>query len=264
LVPGVITASGGINSLNLSVSGQREYANSVELDGVESTQNRTQDVTVSPSVDSVQEFKVVTSAYNAEFGNASGGVIAIQTKSGANKFHGDAYEFFRPNFTAARPYSFGGGTEPPSILKQHNFGGTLGGPIKRDRSFFFGSYEGTRQKNAYTYLDSTIPSGLVDVEPDGSVSFANLVDPLAGSNGGPPAGTIDPIFNPYLTDQCYGYCPGVQFPGNVVPAYSPTAPAGSDVSPAGLSTLLNFFPKPNRPGIDTGRFDNFAVYSPTN
>ena len=153
LVPGVVIASGGINSLNLSVSGQREYANSVELDGVESTQNRTQDITVVPSVDSVQEFKVVTSAFNAEFGNASGGVIAIQTKSGNNKFHGDVYEFFRPNFTAARPYSFGGGPEPASVLKQHNFGGTVGGPIKKDRSFFFVSYEGSRQKNAYTYLD---------------------------------------------------------------------------------------------------------------
>lgn len=263
LVPGVVQAAGNTNALNLSVSGQREYANSVQLDGVESTTNRTQDVTVTPSVDSVQEFKVVTSAYNAEFGNASGGVIAIQTKSGANKFHGDGYEFFRPNFTAAKPYAFGGGTEPASILKQHNFGGTLGGPIKKDRSFFFVSYEGTRQKNAYTYLDSTIPFGLIGIEPDGSVSFANLVDPLAGASGGPPAGTVDPIFNPYLTYQCYGYCPGVQFPGNVVPAYNPSAPAGSGVSQAGLNTLLNFFPKPNRPGIDNGWFENFSVFSPT-
>jgi hypothetical protein len=262
LVPGVVNASGGINSLNLAVSGQREYANSVELDGIEATTNRTQDITVTPSVDSVQEFKVVTSAYNAEFGNASGGVIAIQTKSGSNNFHGDAYEFFRPNFTAARPYAFGGGSEPASILKQHNFGGTLGGPIKKGSSFFFVSYEGTRQKNAYTYLDSTIPSGLVGVEPDGSVSFANLVDPLAGSPGGPPAGTIDPIYNPADTYASYGYSPGVQFPGNVVPAYDPNAPTGSTVSPAGLNTLLNFFPKPNRPGIDNGWFDNFAVYSP--
>ncbi|MGC2163471.1 MAG: TonB-dependent receptor, partial [Silvibacterium sp.] len=262
LVPGVVQAAGNTNALNLSVSGQREYANSVQLDGVESTTNRTQDVTVTPSVDSVQEFKVVTSAYNAEFGNASGGVIAIQTKSGSNKYHGDGYEFFRPNFTAARPYAFGGGTEPASILKQHNFGGTLGGPIKKDRSFFFVSYEGTRLKNAYTYLDSTIPSGLIDVEPDGSVSFANLVDPLSGSNGGPPAGTVDPIFNPYLTYQSYGYAPGVQFPGNVVPAYDPAMPAGSMVSPAGLNTMLNFFPKPNRPGIDNGWFENFAVFSP--
>ena len=261
LVPGVVQVGGSINSFALSVSGQREFANSVQLDGIESTQNRTQDVTVSPSVDSVQEFKVVTSAYNAEYGNASGGVIAIQTKSGNNGFHGDAYEFFRPNFTAARPYSFGGGPEPASVLKQHNFGGTLGGPIKKDRSFFFVSYEGSRQKNAYTYLDSTIPFGLIGVQPDGSVSFANLVDPLAGSAGGPPAGTVDPIFNSYVTASCYGYC-SQQYAGNVVPAANPNVPGS--VSPAGLNTLLNFFPKPNRPGIDNGWFDNFAVDSPTN
>lgn len=261
LVPGVVMASGGINSLNLSVSGQREYANSVELDGIESTQNRTQDVTVSPSVDSVQEFKVVTSAYNAEFGNASGGVIAVQTKSGSNKFHGDGYEFFRPNFTAARPYSFGGGAEPASVLKQHNFGGTLGGPVIKDHSFFFASYEGSRQKNAYTYLDSTIPVGLIKIPGDGSVDFSGLVDPLAGAPGGPPAGTVDPIFNPAVTDSCYGYC-SAQFAGNVVPAATPNAAPGSFVSPAGLNTLLNFFPKPNRPGIDNGWFDNFAVFSP--
>jgi Carboxypeptidase regulatory-like domain len=268
LVPGVVQVGGSINSFALSVSGQREFANSIQVDGVESTTNRTQDVTVTPSVDAVQEFKVVTSAYNAEFGNASGGVVAIQTKSGSNKFHGDAYEFFRPNFTAARPYGFGGATEPASILKQHNFGGTLGGPIKKDRSFFFGSYEGSRQKNAYTYLDSTIPFGLIGFEPDGSVSFANLIDPLAGSPGGPPAGTVDPIFNPYDTDICYGFCT-VQFPGNVIPAQAGAAAAcptsvgpGCYVSPAGLNTLLNFFPKPNLPGIDNGWFDNYAVFSP--
>lgn len=262
LVPGVVEAAGNTNALNLSVSGEREYANSVQLDGVESTTNRTQDVTVTPSVDSVQEFKVVTSAYNAEFGNAAGGVIAIQTKSGGNNFHGDAYEFFRPNFTAARPYAFGGGTEPASILKQHNFGGTIGGPIKKDHSFFFASYEGTRQKNAYTYLDSTIPFNLIKFPGDGSVDFSGLVDPLAGSNGGPPAGTIDPIFNPALTYASFGFAPGVQFPGNVVPAYSSTGPTGGMVSPAGLNTLLNFFPKPNRAGIDNGWFENFSVFSP--
>ncbi len=64
--------------------------------------NRTQDITVDPNVDSVQEFKVITATYNAEFGNAAGGIIAIQTKSGTNAIHGDAFEFFRPNYLAAK------------------------------------------------------------------------------------------------------------------------------------------------------------------
>ncbi len=263
LVPGVAQVGGSVNSYALSVSGQREFANSILLDGVESTTNRTQDVTVTPSVDSVQEFKVITSSYDAEYGNAAGGVVQVQTKAGTNQFHGVAYEFFRPNFLTAKPYSFGG-TEPSPSLKQHNFGGTFGGPIFKNRSFFFASYEGSRQNNAYTYLDSTIPFGLIKTQPNGSVDLSGLVDPNAGlpssfCNGKPcpAAGTVDPIFNPAISYACYGGYPGClpqQFPGNIIPA--------SSVSAAGLNTLLNFFPKPNLPGIRNGWFSNYAVDSP--
>ena len=97
LVPGVVTVGGSINSFALSVNGEREFANSIQIDGIESTTNRTQDVSVVPSVDSVQEFKVSTSAYDAEFGRAAGGVISIQTKAGTNAIHGSAVrEFYRP------------------------------------------------------------------------------------------------------------------------------------------------------------------------
>jgi hypothetical protein len=273
LVPGVAVVGGSINSFALSVSGQREFGNSIQLDGVESTTNRTQDVTVAPNVDSVDEFKVVTASYNAEFGNAAGGVIAVQTKAGTNTIHGDAFEFFRPPFLAARETLIGVGTpQPPSQLKQHNFGGTLGLPIKHDHAFLFGAYEGVRQKNAYSYVDSTVPFGLINVEPTGDVSFANLVDPYSGlpgvgsdGNPYPAAGTIDPIFDPNVTVQNCAYSAAFfqnvcsvaqQFPGNVIPA--------SRVSPAGLNTLLNFYPKPNLPGIDNGWFRNYDVYSPTN
>jgi Carboxypeptidase regulatory-like domain/TonB dependent receptor len=263
LVPGVAQVGGSINSFALSVSGQREFGNSILLDGVESTTNRTQDVTITPSVDSVQEFKVITSSYDAEYGNAAGGVVQVQTKAGSNKFHGVAYEFFRPNFTTAKPYSFGG-TEPAPTLKQHNFGGTIGGPIFKDRSFFFASYEGSRQNNAYTYLDSTIPFGLIKTLPDGSVDLSGLVDPNAGlassyCNGKPcpAAGTVDPIFDPAVSYACYGGytgCEPKQFSGNIIPA--------AEVSKAGLNTLLNFFPQPNIPGIRNGWFSNYAVDSP--
>jgi hypothetical protein len=260
LVPGVAVVGGSINSYALSVSGQREFANSILLDGVESTTNRTQDVTVTPSVDSVQEFKVATSSYDAEFGNAAGGVVQVQTKAGSNQFHGVAYEFYRPSSLTAEPYSFGA-VQPAPALKQNNFGGTLGGPVFKNRSFFFASYEGSRQKNAYTYLDSTIPFGLINTLPDGSVSLAGLVDPNAGlpssfcnGNTCPAAGTIDPIFDPAVSYACYGGC-AQQFSGNIIPA--------NRVSQAGLNTMLNFFPKPNLPGIRNGWFSNYAVDSPT-
>jgi hypothetical protein len=266
LVPGVAQVSGSINSYALSVSGQREFANSILLDGVESTTNRTQDVTVTPSVDSVQEFKVSTSSYDAEYGNAAGGVVQIQTKAGTNQFHGTAYEFYRPDFLTARPYAFGGATLPSPQLKQNNFGGTVGGPVIKDRSFFFVSYEGSRQTNAYTYLDSTIPFGFIKQLPDGSIDLSGLVDPNAGLASSecndkpcPPAGSIDPIFDPAISYACFGGYDGCwpqQFPGNIIPA--------NRVSTAGLNTLLNFYPKPNLPGLRNGWFSNYSVNSPTN
>lgn len=254
LVPGVTPGVGSINTFSLSVNGNREYGNSITIDGVESTTNRTQDVTVVPSVDSVQEFKVATSAYNAEFGSSAGGVVSIQTKAGTNQFHGVAYEFFRPNFTAARPYGFSGATVPASILKQHNYGGTLGGPIVHNKAFFFGSYERLKQSNAYTYLDGTPPINQINFLPDGSIDMSQMVDPNAGTNG-VPAGIKIPIFDPNVSFACYGGC-SQQFAGNIIPA--------SRVSPAGRNTLLNFFPKPNLPGTSNGWYNNFFVYSPTN
>ena len=97
-----------MNSYNFSVNGEREFGNSIQLDGIESTTNRTQDITVTPSVDSIQEFKVATSSYNAEFGHAGGGIVSIETKSGTNRIHGEAYEFYRPSFLAAEKYAFAG------------------------------------------------------------------------------------------------------------------------------------------------------------
>ena len=113
LAPGVINGEGG-NTLNLSVNGQREFANSVLIDGVEATANRNNDTNLTPSVDAVEEFKVATSDYSAQFGRAAGGVISIQTKSGTNRFHGSVYEFYRPSATAAENYAFPTETPSPS------------------------------------------------------------------------------------------------------------------------------------------------------
>jgi outer membrane receptor protein involved in Fe transport len=254
LVPGVAPAAGNMNAFNYSVNGQREFANSIQLDGIESTTNRTQDITVTPSVDSIQEFKVATSSYNAEFGNAGGGVVSIQTKSGTNKIHGTAYEFYRPAFLAAETYSFaGGGT--PSNLQQNNYGGTIGGPIKKDRSFLFISYEGSKQTLAANGLDSVPNPSLYSFRSDGSADLSHMVDPCSGQqcNGsGPAAGFVVPIFNPYtyVPDGYYA----TQFPNNVIPA--------NMVSTAGKNALLNFFPKPNLPGIENGWFDNYVFHQP--
>ena len=110
LVPGVGDGGGG-NNLNLSVNGQREFSNSVEVNGVEVTGNRNNDTNMVPSPDALQEFKLVTSAYAPEFGRASGGSVIVQTKSGANEYHGSALFFYRPTATAANnPFSAAGTT----------------------------------------------------------------------------------------------------------------------------------------------------------
>jgi hypothetical protein len=181
LTPGVSAVGGSLNSFNFGINGGREYANSIQIDGVEATTNRTQDITVTPSVDSVEEFKVSTSAYAAEFGRSAGGAVSIQTKSGSNSFHGTAYDFFRPNFTTAKDYSFTGDRIPPSVLKQHNYGGTLGGPIFKNKTFFFASYEQTHQTKAFDYVFFTQPKNQVKFLPDGSADLSGLIDPRTGN-----------------------------------------------------------------------------------
>ncbi len=242
---GVTSGAGNTNSFNFSINGEREYANSIQIDGVESTTNRTQDITATPSVDAVEEFKVATSTYSAEFGSSAGGEVSIQTKSGSNQWHGVAYEFFRPNFTAAKNYGIDGVAIPPSTLKQHNYGGTFGGPIKRDRTFFFVSYEGMHNTTSANYLDSVPPISQISVLPDGSVDLNGLLDPLLG--------TPIPEFNPVVSFTSSGGM-AQQFPGNIIPA--------NQVSKAGLNTLLDFFPKPNLAGTNFGWFKNFLVDAP--
>ncbi len=250
LTAGVTTAGGSINSFSYSIGGQREYANSIQIDGVEATTNRSGDIVATPSVDSVEEFKVSTSGYDAEFGRSAGGVVSIQTKGGTNRWHGDAYEFFRPNFTTAKDYGFNGASVPASIYKQHQYGGTLGGPIIKDKTFFFVSYERLYNANAYNYVYAVPPISQINVNQDGSVDLTGLVDPFSGNQ--------IPIYDPAVSASCYGGCfQQISFNGvpNVIPP--------DRVSQAGLNTLLNFFPKPNLSGTNYGWYNNFAVHSPT-
>jgi hypothetical protein len=230
LTTGVSSGSQG-NNVNLSINGQREFANSILVDGVEATTNRNNDTNLRPSVDSVEQFKVLTSSYAPEFGRAAGGIIAIQTKAGTNRFHGSLYEFYRPSATAARSFF---SLEPPA-LNQHNFGGTLGGPLKKDKTFFFVSYEQERLRDAYSYLDSVPPVDQIRFLPNGDVDLSGLKDPRTGKQ--------IPVFDPTSFQP---------FPDNIIPA--------NRVSPAGKATLQNFFPRPTLPGMLNGWFNNFNAH----
>ena len=145
---------GATTNVTFSVNGMRPGTNSVTLDGVEMTTIRESDVDMRPNIDAISEFKVLTSSYSAEYGHTSGGVISIQSKSGTNTFHGNAYEFLR-NDALNAPNFFSMPADPrwpksnqnkvaKAPLKLNMFGGTLGGPIQKNKTFFFMDYQGYR------------------------------------------------------------------------------------------------------------------------
>jgi outer membrane receptor protein involved in Fe transport len=137
---------GGISGY--SSNGQRSSSNNFMVDGIDNNNYQGGSVSQLPSVDSIQEFQVQTNSYSAEYGRNSGSVVNLVTKSGTNQFHGSAYEFLRNNAFDAR--NFFANTQPELRLNQ--FGGTIGGPIQKDKTFFFGNYEGFRQVAGITRL----------------------------------------------------------------------------------------------------------------
>src|SRR5262249_16676780 len=136
-VDGVIESIGG----GLVVNGASSNSNEITLDGIKNQDYLIPIVGVKPNPDAIAEFKIMSATYSAQFGRASGANINVVTKSGTNRYHGSLYEFLRNDNLDARNF-FDTGKLPE--FKQNQFGGTFGGPVKKDRTFFFGSYEGFR------------------------------------------------------------------------------------------------------------------------
>jgi carboxypeptidase family protein/TonB-dependent receptor-like protein len=147
----------GISDTN--VNGIQTDANNWQIDGISDNEAFFSILSVNPSIDAIQEFKVSTNDYSAEFGRAGGANVQIAIKSGTNSFHGVGFEFLRNSKLDASDFftNKAGGKIPP--FKQNQFGANLGGPIKKDRTFFFGDYEGYRSRLGETEL-MTIPSML--------------------------------------------------------------------------------------------------------
>jgi hypothetical protein len=134
-----------------SSNGQRSSSNNFMVDGIDNNNYNAGSVSQLPSIDSIQEFQVETNSYAAEYGRNSGSVINLVTKSGTNQLHGSAYEFLRNDVLDARNY-FANPNAPAPELRLNQFGATLGGPIQKDKTFFFGNYEGFRQRAGITKL----------------------------------------------------------------------------------------------------------------
>jgi hypothetical protein len=183
-----------------------------------------------PSVDDVQEFKIQTNAFTSQYGFSSGNVINVVTKSGSNGFHGDAYEFYRNSNEDAR-YYYNNGAQPQ--FHRNQFGGTFGGPLHKDKTFFFLYYEGLRSATPATYV------GTMPTADERTGNFAALLGPqITDSNGAPVFDDLGrpvysgAIYNPFSTRQVTqgqvdpstgliatnsGYVRD-PFPGNIIPA----------------------------------------------
>ena len=138
----------------VSVNGGRGRSNNFSVNGGDANDAFVNLPTVQPSPDSIQEFRVLTNTFDAEYGRNSGSVVNVVTKSGTNRYHGDMYEFFRNKVLNARNYFES--TRPN--FQQNQFGATLGGPIKKDQTFFFVSYEGRRIRRPTTFPVVYVPT----------------------------------------------------------------------------------------------------------
>src|SRR6266568_8084894 len=147
LTPGLAEAGGSLrDGQDYAVNGQRPESNNFLIDGANNFNGVDGGFVLKPAVDAITEFRILTHNANAEFGNALGSTTNIITRSGTNRYHGAVWEFLRNDAFDARNY-FATSTEP---LKQNQFGGTIGGPIRKDRTFFFGFYEGFRNRQGET------------------------------------------------------------------------------------------------------------------
>src|ERR1700686_1969568 len=199
LQPGVMSTVGSSNSVvygsdrpgAVSVNGGRGRSNNFSVNGGDANDQFVNLPTVQPSPDSIQEFRVLNNTFDAEYGRNSGSIVNVVTKSGTNAFHGNMYEFFRNKVLNANAYCFSADGCPKPQFNQNQFGGTLGGPIKKDRTFFFTSYEGRRIRKGIPSPAVPVPSAAERPDPanptvNGQIvaDFSKLSD--GSGNPGPP------------------------------------------------------------------------------
>ncbi len=242
---GAVAPSGGLNPGLLSVNGQRESANGFMLNGANVEEGIAEGAAIIPNLDSIAEFRVLTSNFDAEYGNYSGGLISVVTKSGANHLHGSAFDFLRNTDLDAR--GFFDPTRAPYI--QNQFGGTLGGPVKKDKIFFFGDYQGTRNIQG-------IETGLLPVPSlaDRTGNLSDLANQLTGTVQGSYAASLltqklgygVSTGEPYYTPGCITSAQCV-LPNAVIPRSAFSAPA---------LNLLEYIPSPN---VGTNEYSNSSL-----
>lgn len=227
--------SGDLNPGDVSVSGQRETANGFAVNGSSVEEDFNNIASVVPNLDSIAEFRVLTSNFDAEYGNFSGGQVLVTTKAGTNDLHGSAFEFFRnTNFDSTNYLA-----RERAAYDRNQFGGTLGGHILRDRLFYFGDYQGTKMTQGVETGQIAVPSsanrtgdlGDQTAQLTGKVSGDYLAALLSQRLGR----TIT-TGAPYYSAACSDSNATCVFPGGVIPDAAWSAPA---------KALLKYIPTPN-------------------
>src|ERR1700685_2674873 len=149
-----LSPSGDLNPGTISINGQREFANAFIVNGSDVEEDVNMGAAIVPNLDSIAEFRILTSNFDAEYGEFSGGQINVVTKSGTNAFHGDLFEFLRNTNLDARNFF----SPTRGAFDQNQFGGTVGGPIRKNRVFFFADYQGTRSTQGVDTSQIPVPS----------------------------------------------------------------------------------------------------------
>jgi Carboxypeptidase regulatory-like domain/TonB dependent receptor len=243
LIPGVIapygfsqTAFDEYNDQFISINGSRPNQNLFLLDGGMNSEPAFTGPGYFPSVDLVEEYKVQTNNLGAEFANTGGGIINVITKSGSNQFHGSAWWFFRHTDLSANDFFSNQAGLPRAHYQFSQFGATLGGPIVKDKTFFFFSYEGLR------WIQSGSAVGTLPTAAQRTGDFSSTYD---------STGQVVPIYDPFSTrpDPANpGQSIRTQYPGNRIPP--------SAINPV-AQNLLAYLPLPNSAGSSPTGANNF-------
>lgn len=220
-VTGNIDPSGDENPGNVAIDGQRESSNGFLVNGIDVQEHMNGGTSIIPDLDSIEEFRVLTSNFDPEYGNYNGGIVTVLSKAGTNDLHGSAFDFFRNTALDARGYF-----DPQrATFNQNQFGGTLGGPWRADKLFFFSDYQGTRTAQG-------VSTGVISV-PTLAQRNGVFTD-LTGNVGGPYFANLLSNRLGYKVDAGEPY--SQVFPGGVIPHAAWSGPAAQ---------LLPYIPTPN-------------------
>ena len=222
----------------ISMGGGPALSNSFLIDGIASEKMSTSGTQTFLTVDSTHEFKVVLNSMSAEFGRTGGGILSMVSRSGTNEWHGNVFEFLRSDNLNANDFFSNQVGRPRPTLAWNQFGGTLGGPIARDKLFFFGNYEGFRERRTNQRI-TTAPTAL---ERSGDFSDTRAQD-----------GTLIRIYDPTTT------LPDPARPGRFIrEAFAGNRIPASQIDPVGRN-LLTYYPQPNLPGLPFTRAQNLFL-----